>query len=279
MLMDRYARWLLAVLLLSQLVVLTRQASRQAPEPPRLAGWIVRTVAPVADAVVSAGDLVEGLGEGWKRRRTLRRENEGLQSRVRALEQELLRREGLEEQVDRLAEAVRYSGRTRRPLEVADVVYADHRSWLRSLVVRAGAGATEAGQPVVAPDGLVGRVVVAAGPYARVQLITDRSSAVGAMIERTRRQGVLRGQGDEPLTLEYVPLSADVRVGDRVVTAGIDGTYPRGIALGVVTSVEPGPQLFQRIRVQPKVDLGRLDTVYLLPRQDPIPELETGELP
>jgi rod shape-determining protein MreC len=276
---DRTARWLLAVRVLGQLVLMTRQAARQDPAASPLGRWTVRMVGPVAGFVVGFLGVFDRAGDTWRTRSDLRRDNERLRERLDAMERELLRREGIEEQVARLAEAVRYSRQTRRSLQVADVVYADHRSWLRSLLVRVGSGGTEIGQPVLAPAGLVGRVVVAANPYAKVQLLTDRSSAVGVMVERTRRQGVLRGQGDEPLTLEYLPLSADVRIGDRIVTAGIDGTYPRGLPVGVVVSVGTGPQLFQRIEVRPRVDFGLLDTVYLLPRQDLPAELAGEDLP
>ncbi len=121
-------------------------------------------------------------------------------------------------------------------------------------------------QPVLSPEGLVGRVVNVAGPYAKVQLITDRAAGVGGMILRTRRQGVVRGggRGSGGLELDYVPLQADVRPGDRVLTAGIDGVYPRGIPVGTVVSVEQGGQLFHRIQLAPAVDFGALDQVYLL---------------
>lgn len=112
----------------------------------------------------------------------------------------------------------------------------------------------------------MGRVVLVSGPYAKVQLVTDRSAGVGVMIERTRRQGVLRGAGGGGLELDFVPLQAEVQVGDAVVTAGIDGIYPRGIPVGRVVSFEPGDELFYRIRVAPNVDFGLLDQVYVLGR-------------
>ena len=61
-----------------------------------------------------------------------------------------------------------------------------------------------------------------------------------------------------------MPLQADVRVGDVVLTAGIDGIYPRGIPVGTVVAVEPGSELFHNIRLSPRVDFGVLDVVYLI---------------
>jgi rod shape-determining protein MreC len=114
--------------------------------------------------------------------------------------------------------------------------------------------------------------VLTAGPYAKAQLITDRAAGVGAMILRTRRQGVVRGsgRGSGGLELDYVPLQADVRPGDFVITAGIDGVYPRGIPIGTVVSVAPGGQLFHKIQLAPAVDFGALDQVYLL-EYEPVP--------
>jgi rod shape-determining protein MreC len=76
------------------------------------------------------------------------------------------------------------------------------------------------------------------------------------------------------LALDYVPLQADVRPGDRVLTAGIDGVYPRGIPIGTVISVRGGGQLFHQIEVVPAVDLGTLDQVYLLDYQEVPPALK-----
>ena len=143
------------------------------------------------------------------------------------------------------------------------MVYVDHASWLQTLSVHARAPGG-ARSPVTSADGLVGRVILTEGSYAKVQLVTDRASGVGAMIERTRRQGIVRGAGRDGLTLEYVPLQADVQVGDRVVTSGTDGLYPRGVPIGTVVSVEPGGELFHSVQLAPAVDFGQLDQVFLL---------------
>ena len=98
------------------------------------------------------------------------------------------------------------------------------------------------------------------------------------MIDRTRRPGVVRGVGAGSLELDFVSLQADVQVGDRVVTAGIDGVYPRGLPVGTVVDVRPGEELFHRIRLRPAVDMGQLDLVYLLPRLAVPAEMSEGEV-
>jgi rod shape-determining protein MreC len=262
---DRRARWLLVALVLAQLVVISRQLAHSEAQPPLLERAAVQALGPVAGAVDGIGGAVRGVGEGWRTRSRLNQENLQLKERVAELERELLRRGALEQDFQRLAEAVRYSRAVGLPVQMADVVYADHASWLRNLLLYVGDQSAERNQPVVDRRGLVGRVVVPGRPYAKVQLITDRASAVGVMIERTRRQGVLKGSGEGGLLLDYLPLQADVQAGDRIVTAGIDGIYPRGLPVGAVIGVEPGTQLFHRIGVAPAVDFGLLDHVYLLP--------------
>jgi rod shape-determining protein MreC len=200
-------------------------------------------------------------------------DNRRLRRQVEELRLRMLRLADVEQELFRLGDAVGYSAPLLGRIRAVDVVYADHASWLRSLMLYTGAEAAAVDQPVLSPAGLVGRVVLVAGPYAKVQLITDRAASVGGMILRTRRQGVVRGSGQEGggLSLEYVPASVDVRPGDSVLTAGIDGVYPRGIPVGTVVSVEAGGQLVHKIRLAPAVDLGALDQVYLL-EHAPLPQ-------
>ncbi len=92
----------------------------------------------------------------------------------------------------------------------------------------------------------------------------DRNAAAGALIERTRAQGVVVGGGDERLRLEYVSEVADVVVGDVVVTSGIDGIFPKGFVIGRVASVERTGGMSRRIIVAPAVDFDRLEDVLVV---------------
>src|SRR5437879_2453710 len=113
-------------------------------------------------------------------------------------------------------------------------------------------------------NGLIGRVILTTKDMAKVQLVTDNNASVGVLIERTRRQGVLRGDGASGAQLYDIPSLADVRPGDAVLTAGIDGIYPKGIPVGVVTKAEKGQDLFKTITVKPSVDFGSIEEVIVL---------------
>jgi rod shape-determining protein MreC len=263
---ERRTGWVLIVVLVGQLVYLAVQGARAGETRLEMLG--LRLLGPMARGVSSIPEGFQDAREGAKLRGTLLEENRRLRREVEDLRLQLLRLTDIEGEMLRLGSAVRYPTPPAGSIRAVDIVYADHTSWLRTLILYTGETPARKNQPVLSPNGLVGRVFSVAGPYAKVQLITDRAAGVGGMILRTRRQGVVRGGGQgSGLELEYVPLQADVRPGDRVLTAGIDGVYPRGIPLGTVVSVEPGGQLFHRIRVAPAVDFGTLDQVYLLEYQ------------
>jgi len=263
---ERRTGYLLTALLLGQLVLVAIEGARSTRSHTYAEVIGLRILGPLARLVSVAGGGAAEVGHKVRLQGQLLDENRRLQREVEELRLRLLRLGDVEQELARLGDAVRYSAPLLGEIRAVDVVYADHASWLRSLVLYTGSRAAAVNQPVLSPAGLVGRVVVVAGPYAKVQLVTDRAASVGGMILRTRRQGVVRGSGQEGggLSLDYVPLSADVRPGDSVLTAGIDGVYPRGIPVGTVVVVEAGGQLFHKIRLAPAVDLGTLEQVYLL---------------
>lgn len=271
---EKRTAWLLAALLAGQLLLL----SVQAPASVEGAGGgnflessFLRGVAPVTRAVAAAVGAVRNFAQDWGSRKTLVRENEDLRRRLQKLEMENQRLSELQQELMSLSRALEYQRLSERDLRVADVVYADHSSWFKTFLLYVGDEPAQVNQPVISAEGLVGRVVEAVPGYAKVQLITDRSAAVGAMVRRTRRQGVVRA-GPAGLKLDFLPQQADVRAGDRVVTSGIDGIYPRGLPVGVVTSVRRGDELFYDIQVEPAVDFGLLNQVYLLSVR-PLPEM------
>ena len=267
---ERRTGWVLIVVLVGQLVFLAVQGARTGHSYLERAG--LRVLGPGARAVAGLPTSFSSFREGLRTRGGLLAENRRLRREVEDLKLRLMQLSDVENEARRLGAAVRYATPPTGRIRAADVIYVDHSSFLRSLILYAGETPAHANQPVLSADGLVGRVTTATGRYAKVQLVTDRAASVGAMVLRTRRQGVVRGsgRGSGSLELDYVPLQADVRPGDLVLTAGIDGVYPRGIPIGTVLSVVPGGQLFHKILLAPAVDFGTLDQVYLLDYQ-PVP--------
>lgn len=154
----------------------------------------------------------------------------------------------------------------------ARVIGVDATPWFRTITIDRGLrDGVRSELAVIDPGGVVGRVVGApAMRAAKVQLLIDRNAAAGAIIERTRAPGVVVGAGDgEALRMEYVAKREDVRVGDKVVTSGDDGIYPRGLALGTVAAVRPGQDL-HAIDIEPAIAFDRLEHVMVVTHDERI---------
>lgn len=265
-------RLLFVALVVGQLFLLAGQA--RDPRDPAgasslLAGGFVRALAPLAHLVDAGGDALGGARTAMRTRRELETENRELRTELTELRRERLRWSALALEAEELARGVEFVAHGAYPMRAARVVYFDRSSNLRTLVLHVGPRGARPDQAVVSEQGVVGRVVESAGPYAKVQLVTDRAAAVGVVLEAGRRQGILRGARPGKLEIDYLPRQLEIAAGDRVLTAGIDGVYPRGLLVGVVSEVSTGTEMFHRVTVEPAVDFTNLASVYLLEREPP----------
>ncbi|MEE8129613.1 MAG: rod shape-determining protein MreC [Vicinamibacterales bacterium] len=223
--------------------------------------------AEVQRLATSVGNGVVGVWTGYVGLRGLRSENEVLARDVAALQLQLQEQRAMAQRADRLEQLLEFRQHLALPTMSARVIAADATPYFLTLTVDRG---TEDGirsdLAVLAPTGVVGRVVgQPAARAARVQLLIDRNAAAGALIERTRASGVVMGEDDETsLRMEYVSNLETVWVGDRIVTSGIDGIYPKGFAIGTVTDIAPGVGLYQTIQIAPAVDFSQLEDVLVV---------------
>ncbi len=205
------------------------------------------------------------LWSGYLALRAVHEENEALKRRLADLEVRLQEERALARQSRTLADLLDLRMAVELTTLSARVVAADPTALFRTITI--DRGAVDGVRPdlaVLAPAGVVGRVVGEVAPRAaRVQLLSDRTAAAGALIERSRAAGVVVG-GDPWLRMEYVSNLADVRLGDIVVTSGADGIYPKGFRIGQVDHVERGAGLYKVIRVRPAVDFASLEVVLVV---------------
>ena len=111
---------------------------------------------------------------------------------------------------------------------MAQTIMLDTAGRFKSIIIdRGSADGVQVNDVIANANGLVGRVVLTTNDLAKVQLVTDNNCSVGALVERTRRQGVVRGNGGTVVQMFDIPALADVQPGDRILTAGIDGVYPQ----------------------------------------------------
>ena len=117
---------------------------------------------------------------------------------------------------------------------------------------------------VITADGIVGKVFMVWPSLAQVLLISDQSSGVGAILEKTRLQGVLRGTANGEVALERVMSDEQVTPGETVMTSGGDQIFPKGLPVGTITKVSNGRDLFLNITVKPAANLSKLEEVLVL---------------
>ncbi|WP_210534659.1 rod shape-determining protein MreC [Thermosulfurimonas marina] len=196
----------------------------------------------------------------------LLRENEALKSRLVELQDQLDLCKALKEE-EKEALFRRY------PRVLARVIYHPLSPFEGLLIIdKGGKDGLRPEMPVVSvaegePGVLVGQVVETTRHYARVLPLTHPQSAVDVYSLRSKERGLLKGRGmDQPLLLDYVPYGTDFRVGDLLVTSGLDALFPRNIRVGRIVRILPQRRqgFFQTIEVEPLVDLRRLSWVAVL---------------
>ena len=226
---------------------------------------------------ISSG--VSGLRRAWDGYlglRHVREENEALKRDLAAMQVAAQGQRALADRARGLEQLLELRARTDLKTVAAEIIGAAATPDFRTVTLDKGSGdGLRADMAVIAPTGVVGRVVVPSARSAKVQLIIARNAAAGAIVERSRAQGVIVGAGADRLQLEYVSEVFDVVVGDVVITSGIDGIYPKGYVIGRVESVERSGGAYKRITVRPAANFSALEEVLVV--LSPTPTKEPGD--
>ena len=234
-----------------------------------------------AEAQRAATGVAGGVRDTWQGYvdlRQVRTENEALRAQLGSMLVRLQVERARAERADAYRDLLQFRARVPLTTTGAEVIGGSASPEFRTVTIDKGTGDGLApDMPVVAPAGIVGRVTRPGGRAALVQLIIDRNAAAGAIVERTRVQGLVVGLGDGMLRMDFVAATGDVVAGDVVVTSGIDGLYPRGFAIGIVETVGRGDGVYHQIAVRPSVDFFRLEDVLVV--VSPLPSLTEGRLP
>ena len=250
------------------------EAASSALRPLQVA--VERVARPFRDAYGWASDVFDAKSDAEE----LRRENQ-------VLEQQVIQNESALRENVRLRALLDYARGPEFPRDyrylAAEVVGRAPRAFQQEIVVAVGMNeGVRLNAPVVTNDGLVGQVTRVFSTRARVTLITDEQSAVSAIDLRTDATGIVRhgrGSGDT-LILDFVSKKEFVKKGDEIVTAGstsadLGSLYPRGIRVGVVTSVgQTDTDPYKQVQVEPYVDTSSLHSVLVL-----VPSTETATGP
>ena len=208
---------------------------------------------------------IRNLWTGYVDLTSVQRENEALKRELQTLQVRLQEERAFAQRTESLRQLLELRQRAGVDTQAAEVIGAGAAIDVRAFTIDKGSSdGVKKDMAVISPAGVVGRVVLPSIRASQVQLLLDRNAAAAALIERTRAQGVVMGEGGDTLMMDYVPVTADVKAGDLVVTSGIDGIYPKGFVIGTVIAVERGSGTFHRISVRPAVDFTRLEEVLVV---------------
>jgi rod shape-determining protein MreC len=220
-----------------------------------------------AEVQRGASTVIGGVRTSWDdylALQSVRSDNEQLRREVAQLQVALQQQRALAQQSRTLVDLLQLREQVQLETVAAEVIAGSASPDFRTLTIDKGtAHGLRPDMAVIAPAGVVGRIITPSARAAKVQLLIDRNAAAGAVVERSRAQGVVEGTGGD-LRLNYVSGTADVRSGDVVITSGIDGIYPKGFVLGQIESVERSAGEFGAIVIRPAVDFSSIEAVLVV---------------
>jgi rod shape-determining protein MreC len=263
---QRKAPWILAALLLFQVVLMSTNARHPDSEQSFLRVWLITAFSPIvrgADAVLSS---VRGVVGSYVDVRHAREENVELRQRVDELTAE--RNKALERtaELDSIRTQLALPTRPAYRELAANIVSRDSSLWFRRFVIDRGTfDEVKRDMPVSAAGGIVGRIISVGPNFAMVQAITDKHAGVGAMLQNSRAMGEVRGLDNDHCELKNVSTSETVEVGESVVTTGLDRIYPKGLLVGVVERIDVDPNApWHKIVIKPAAMIDRIEHVMVL---------------
>ena len=251
--------------LLLSFYILTASARGQLKYEPvgAVLMWVLR---PLQMAAQGTANWVVGIQENYLTMSGFKAENERLRRRIQELEVErhrLLEADAVNRKLQQLLE---FRSQLPSKAVTASIIANSASSWFQGCILDKGsADGVQKNMAVVTPLGVVGKVVSVTKRSAKVILLTDANSGIDVLVQRTRSRGIVSGSLDNGTVLKYMKRSEDVQVGDRLITSGVDGVFPKGLLVGTVIKVNKQHLgLFQSVEVLPAVQSSRVEEVLVV---------------
>ncbi|MCM2350681.1 MAG: rod shape-determining protein MreC [Bacteriovoracaceae bacterium] len=235
-------------------------------EPSLFQQIVTEVISPVQEGFTSSKESVSSLWENYLLIVNTSKENNVLKKQISRLESDLTSMEEMRKENFRLKRLLNYSDELSHQRVMAQVVGWDSANEFK--VIRLNKG-TRHGiktmSPVITDHGLVGYVYRATENYSDVLTILDQNNRVDIVIERTRTHGIVEGVFNFKCALKYIMRNESVEVGDKLITAGVGGIYPKGIKVGMITDIsKENFGMTLSIEVAPSVDFDKLEEVLVL---------------
>ncbi len=276
-LFRRYAIPTVVVLLLLSALILISLRVKERKGVAFMDGLLMEICSPFQKGATFAIKKIQGVWEGYFFLVNLRRENDQLKKKIAELQRENDQMKEMALAHERLRKLLQFKERLSAKIISAEVIGRDPSSWFKSITINKGeAEGIRKGMAVISPEGVIGQILRTAPSHSVVLLITDYNSAVDSIVQRTRAKAIVEGRGENRCQLKYLLRAEDVAVGDKVITSGLVGNFPKGVLIGEVRKVDKkGHGIFQHAELVPSVDFTRLEEVLVVeefPRPTPSEE-------
>ena len=251
--------------LLLSVYILTAGARGQLKNEP-LGAVLMFLMRPLQIAAQGTVNWISGLRDNYDTLAGFRSENERLRKRIQTLEIDRQRLLEAEATNNRLKQLLDFRSLLPGKVVTASIIANTASSWFHSCTLDKGsADGVRKGMAVVTPLGVVGQVVSVTPRTAKVLLLTDPNSGIDVLVQRTRARGIVSGSLENGTVLKYVKRSEDIQEGDRLLTSGTDGVFPKGMLAGIVIKVtKQHIGLFQFVEVLPAVQSARIEDVLVV---------------
>ncbi|HXH31451.1 MAG TPA: rod shape-determining protein MreC [Bacteriovoracaceae bacterium] len=238
---------------------------------------VTEVLAPVQESLASSKKSFSSLWQNYLMIVDTSKHNQVLGKQISRLENDLTSMEEIRKENLRLKKLLNYSEELPHQKVLAQVVGWDSANEFK--VIRLNKGTKHGVKtmaPVITDHGLVGYVYKATENYSDVLTILDQNNRVDILVERTRTHGIVEGVFNFRCTLKYIMKNEPVEVGDKLMTAGVGGIYPKGIKVGMVTDInKENFGMTLSIDVVPSVDFDKLEEVLvLIPVEGAVAEAE-----
>ena len=240
---------------------------------------------PVQQVASMPGEALGRVADYFTSQDRLLRENQEL--KVRVLEQSAAAQESrlLKSEQAHLLDMSAAKSRYADAGIIAEVLYTARNPFTRKIVIDKGlTNAVTSGMPVIDGSGVVGQVTNVGTFTSEVTLVTEKDQSVPVMLVRNGLRAIAVGSGkDGSIDIPFMPTAADIQNGDTFVTSGIDGTYPPGLVVASVISVEKNANyVFAKVTAKPAAGVDNYRYVMVLPSAAaaaPRPEAKPDEAP
>lgn len=253
------------------LVVITVAASGVKLNATLLESAIGVVVTPFQDLTTGISSWIDETVTSARNKTDLKEENEKLKNQIAELMEENRRLAMYEEENAQLSSLLKIAQRYPDYESVgAKIIAKDPGVWYDGFTIDKGTSSDiSANMVLIAPEGLVGKVLESGATFSKAQSILDSRSSVPAMSVRTGDLGVVKGDyslsNDGLCKMEYIDGNAEIMVGDEIVTSHLSDIYPEGLAIGKVLEIETDTNgLTKYAVIEPYVDLKHLDTILVI---------------